>query len=176
MYLHHIGSPMGFFFTLTRLDPIAVGALVALHPGWFRHTWIATPVAVWLLYRSEFEFVYLALALSFGSVVMRAVTGTNRLLSAAPLRFIGKISYGIYIFHPTAYAIFWLTPFCLRVADWPHANLARMAGQVLFPIPFAAISWYLFEKPLLGLKKYFAAPDAQEVSPPARVLAAGAGD
>ena len=159
MYLHHIDSSMGFFHTFTRLDPIAAGELVALHPRWIKHAWMAAPVALWLLYAGEFEFLYLFVALTFAGIVVRAVTGGCEWLRATPLRFAGKISYGIYIFHPIAYAIFWKTPMYWGITDWPHANLFRMVAQVLFPVPFAIASWYLFEKPLLGLKKYFEGDD-----------------
>jgi len=155
MYLHRIDSSMGFFHTLTRLDPIAVGALVALHPRWFRYAWAVAPAAIWLLYSGDFDFVYLALALTFGGVVACAVSSRNRWLRSAPVRFIGKISYGIYIFHPIAYAIFWRTPLYWGVSHWPHSDLFRMATQMLFVVPFAAVSWYSFERPVLGLKKYF---------------------
>jgi peptidoglycan/LPS O-acetylase OafA/YrhL len=157
MWLHHIDSGMGFFFTFTRLDPIAAGALAALHPRWFKHTWLAAPWAVWLLHRGEFEFVYLALALTFVSLLTHTVSSGNRVLRAGPLRFAGKVSYGLYIFHPVVFSIFWLTPAYSAVAHWRYANLARMAGQVLLPIPFAALSWYLFEQPILKLKRWFEA-------------------
>jgi len=155
MYLHHVGSSMGFFFTLTRLDPIAVGALVALHPKWFRYTWLAAPGAVWLLRSGDFDFVYLAVALAMGSVVAYAVTNRCSVLQWAPLRFLGKISYGLYIYHPVAFGIFWLTPLYWAVGHWPYANLIRLAGQMAFPIPFAALSWHLFEQPILRWKKLF---------------------
>ena len=176
MYLHHIGAARGFFFTFTRLDPIAVGALIALQPRWFKYAWVATPAAVWLLYRNEFEFVYLALALTFGSAVMHVVTTGCGWLRVAPLRFMGKISYGLYILHPIAFAIFWRTPLYWGVGHWPMANLIRMLGEVLFPLPFAVCSWYLFEKPLLGLKKYFAADRNQPRLASVRAFATGAGD
>jgi peptidoglycan/LPS O-acetylase OafA/YrhL len=165
MYLHHINSTMGFFFTFARLDPIAVGALAVLQPKWFRYTWLAAPWAVWLLYRGQFEFVYLGLALTFGGIVLNAARRGSRFLSCAPLRFVGKISYGIYIFHPTVFGIFWVTPLYRAVAHWPYANLFRMTGQMLLVIPVAAASWYLFESRLLRLKRFFEASDEKSSSP-----------
>jgi peptidoglycan/LPS O-acetylase OafA/YrhL len=164
MYLHHIASSMGFFFTLTRLDTIAVGALVALRPRWFRYTWLAAPVAVWLLWAGNFDLVYLALALTFGSALMHAVTKGSAVLRWAWLRFIGRISYGLYIVHPAVFSIFWLTPLYAAAEHWPHANLIRMVGQMAFPIPFAALSWYLFEQPILKFKKWFEADSTVRVA------------
>ena len=157
IYLHHIGSSMGFFFTFARLDSIAAGTLVALRPKWFRYTWLAAPWAVWLLWSGDFDFVYLALSLTLGSLVSPAVTDGSNMLQWRPLRFLGKISYGVYIFHPVVFGVFWLTPLYSAAEHWPHANLIRMAGQIAFPIPFAALSWHLFEQPILRWKKLFEA-------------------
>jgi peptidoglycan/LPS O-acetylase OafA/YrhL len=177
MLLHHLGTSMGFFFTGTRLDPIAVGALVALKPKWFKYTWLAAPWAFWLLKTGEFEFVYFAMALTFGSIVMYIVTDGNRFLRTAPLRFVGRISYGLYIYHPVVFGLFWLTPFYWIFGRVPHlAEPLRMLGQILLPIPFAALSWYLFEKPVLGLKKYFEAAESPRKVPAMGNLAAQAGD
>ncbi len=177
MYLHHAHSSFGFFFTLTRLDPIAMGALIALRPKWLKYGWLATPWAVWQLRYGNFEWIYLALALSFGGLVTYAVTHGSAFLRWSPLRFIGKVSYGLYIFHPIVFSIFWGTPLYWAAAHWPHTHLIRMVGQVLLPIPFAALSWYAFEQPILKLKKYFEADDAKPapVAPPA-ALATEAGD
>ena len=176
MYLHYLGTSMGFFFTFARLDPIAVGALVALHPRWFRYSWVAAPWAVWLLQRGNFDYVYFALALTFGSVVMHAAVDGSRFLRSAPLRLGGKISYGVYIFHPIVFGLFWLTPLYSAVANWPYANLIRMMGQILLPFPCAALSWCLFERPILGLKKYFESASRPHPAPAIGGLAAEAGD
>jgi peptidoglycan/LPS O-acetylase OafA/YrhL len=179
MFLHHLGTDMGFFFTFARLDPIAVGALVALNPRWFKYTWLAAPWAFWLIKRGDFEYIYLALSLAFGWVVMRAVVDGSRFLCLRPLRFLGRISYGVYILHPIAFAIFWLTPYCWIVEKWPGGTLLRMIGQVLIPLPLAALSWYAFEKPILGLKKYFEVPSpapATAETAPLRALAAQSAD
>lgn len=155
IYLHYLGTGMGFFFTFARLDPIAVGALVAMHPKWFKHTWLAGFWAAWLIHTGDFEYIYLALALTFGSVVMRAAVDGSKFLRSQHLCYVGKISYGIYIYHPIAFALFWLTPYCWLVEKLPGGTMLRMIGQILIPLPIAAVSWYLLEQPILRLKKYF---------------------
>lgn len=156
MLLHHIGTSMGFFFTLTRLDPIAVGALVALRPKWFKYTWVAAPWAIWLLHKGEFEFVFLALALTFGSVVSYAVTHQNRFLASRPMRYLGRISYGMYIWHPIVFSIYWATPLYKVPAHFGmERGLYHTIMQCGLTIPVAALSWKYIEKPILQLKKYF---------------------
>jgi peptidoglycan/LPS O-acetylase OafA/YrhL len=75
------------------------------------------------------------------------------LLTRRPLLYIGKISYGIYIYHvPVAYLM------NLKGSNW--------LKQVPLPIPYplvlliatvtlAAISWHFFESPINRLKRLF---------------------
>jgi peptidoglycan/LPS O-acetylase OafA/YrhL len=52
-----------------------------------------------------------------------------------------------------------------------------MIGQIALPVPFAALSWYLFEQPILGLKKHFEVSDTRAAAAPqVAALAAEAGD
>ncbi|MFB3915714.1 MAG: acyltransferase family protein [Terriglobales bacterium] len=183
-YMKYSGNGMYGFITWCRLDALAAGALIVLRPKWMKHGWVALPAALWLLWRQEWVLVYSALAIGFASIVAYLVSTPNRFLAWTPVSFTGKISYGIYIMHPLVFSIFWKTPLNWGVEHVPHANLIRMVGQVLLPIPFAALSWHLFEKPILGLKKYFDS-DSQPKTSAARehppeplrgVLPAEAGD
>jgi peptidoglycan/LPS O-acetylase OafA/YrhL len=52
-----------------------------------------------------------------------------------------------------------------------------MIGQCLLPIPIAALSWYLFEKPVLKLKRFFEAQESpKKVEEPVGGLVAQAAD
>jgi peptidoglycan/LPS O-acetylase OafA/YrhL len=153
--MKYTGNGMYGFITWCRLDALAAGALIVLRPRWTKHGWVALPVAVWLLWSGEWVLVYSALAIGFASVITYVVSTPNRFLAWTPVSFVGKISYGIYIMNPLVFAIFWKTPLNWGTEHWPHDNLIRMVGQILLPIPVAALSWHLFEKPILGLKKYF---------------------
>jgi peptidoglycan/LPS O-acetylase OafA/YrhL len=89
-----------------------------------------------------------------------------RWLSWAPLRWIGIVSYGVYLLHPI----------CLQVASIGlHViglERVRLTGigfvdpwlAVLVPaalsVGLAAVSYVAFERPFLGLKRYFVAPAA----------------
>jgi peptidoglycan/LPS O-acetylase OafA/YrhL len=76
------------------------------------------------------------------------------------LRWVGKYSYGIYIFH------FTLTPVAHRA--FASAGLDRIANPFLYRLAYfliasalsiaaAYVSWHLMEKRFLRLKKYFSA-------------------
>jgi peptidoglycan/LPS O-acetylase OafA/YrhL len=72
----------------------------------------------------------------------------NRVLSQKHLRNLGKISYGVYVFHPTCYEIvekFIAPPWA--VVEW-ICSFALTVGV-------AHLSFTLFESPLLKLKERF---------------------
>jgi peptidoglycan/LPS O-acetylase OafA/YrhL len=81
--------------------------------------------------------------------------------SAAPLRAIGRVSYGMYVLH---YPLHWaamkpLHAYLLAGGD-PIADL-RLGVYILVAMTItyvlALISWRCFEQPVLTLKKYFQA-------------------
>ncbi len=159
MFLHHIQSDFGFFFTFARLDSIAVGALVALHPRWFKYTWLAAaPWAWWTLQHGDFDWVYLALALTFGSLVSHAVARRNRVLASPPLRYLGRISYGVYIWHPLVFTLYYATPlYRVPAAYGLNKGVFHMVLQWALTIGAAALSWRFIEQPILKLKRFFEA-------------------
>ncbi len=77
----------------------------------------------------------------------------GRLLQWQPLVYLGTISYGLYIIHN----------FVGGVANWAQkthgAHLSRLPVRltVLFGVTLAlaSLSWYFFEAPINGLKRYF---------------------
>jgi peptidoglycan/LPS O-acetylase OafA/YrhL len=73
------------------------------------------------------------------------------------LRFVGRISYGIYIYHTIFFVLYWSTPL-YRIADaLPLRHVWHLVFQVALPIPAATVSWYALEQPLLRLKRFFVA-------------------
>jgi peptidoglycan/LPS O-acetylase OafA/YrhL len=86
----------------------------------------------------------------------------GRLLANRPLTYVGKISYGVYVIH---YFIPVLTAWALdRVGlSYPSEEVLGRRYAVAFQfvlhttvtMVLASASWYLFEKPLNDLKRYF---------------------
>ena len=162
-------------FLLTRAGGLVLGAALALTP---RERWpgrglalvaLALGAAVFvavgvlsgtlvLAYQSQFIFALPAVDIACAAVLVLALEaeGLRRLLSLAPLRLLGRISYGFYVLHLL------LEPAFDAIARWTiHAGTgdAYQTVRLLvgFPITFAAawLSFTFFERPFLRLKRLF---------------------
>jgi peptidoglycan/LPS O-acetylase OafA/YrhL len=96
----------------------------------------------------------------FGWVILSGATGFNgwfgRFLQWSPMAYLGKISYGIYVFHNlTVYSLV----FAVRDLHAPAMILTvpwiQRLSLLILTISAAAISWHFYEKPLNDLKRYF---------------------
>jgi peptidoglycan/LPS O-acetylase OafA/YrhL len=99
--------------------------------------------------------------LFFGWLVFGAAQGFGgwfgALLNRPELRFLGKISYGLYVFHHfftlshvrTFLGLLGLPP------EWSEHVVVQFVVRLFFTVLLAAISWYLYEKPLNNLKRHF---------------------
>ena len=96
-------------------------------------------------------YYFLFISFVFGIWIDRVTYTVRRrpissILSNRVLLFIGKISYGVYLFHnfiPYFYGIDWpkiLQPFSMYIVQ---------LFRFLLLISIASISWFLFEKPIL---------------------------
>jgi peptidoglycan/LPS O-acetylase OafA/YrhL len=180
-----VRPPSLYVFTLTRIDALAAGALVALM---FRER---TPriSAVQLLgaicaalaaliamtytrpgLSSEGAAMntvgFTALAILFSAVVAAACrvspTGLRRrLIHASALRFFGRYSYALYVFHvPVIFALDWLgvdAGLLPPIAgSWLAGKLVVVGAATAASLVLAKVSWELWEKPFLALKERFA--------------------
>jgi peptidoglycan/LPS O-acetylase OafA/YrhL len=101
-----------------------------------------------------------ALAFCFGWLIIRAANGFHNSLSNvignSAIRYIGKISYGIYIFHnfaPRLTSRF--TQFIPAHAHLLHQMPVKLMIDLILTISVASVSWHVFEKPINNLKRYF---------------------
>ena len=182
---HFHGAPSGLVhqFTLSRLDAIACGSLAALwlrSPSctlvrWRTHAYqflgfgmAGTILARVLMHRNSSIVGYTFLAFTFTGLLGISLASDprssllGRSLSAAWLRYIGRISYGIYLLH---YPLFILWARFIGSLGFYQThklagNLAGFAGQIALATIAASISWRFFEEPILRLKELF--PSASE--------------
>lgn len=84
-------------------------------------------------------------------VAFRGSTWTSW-LRTPPMRYLGKISYGVYLLHvPVREAIYHLR----NAMGWtlPRESLPMVLVVVLASVASASLSWHLLERPILGLKE-----------------------
>jgi peptidoglycan/LPS O-acetylase OafA/YrhL len=84
-------------------------------------------------------------ALGFAAVIAGISARPGRLLSSAPLRALGTLSFGIYLWHmPVLYL--------LQIHDrFPERFLPAVAWVLPFTFLAAVASWFLIEKPAIAL-------------------------
>lgn len=114
---------------------------------------IGTAVAIWAIYDGGApRFVTLNLTTSFfyGWLVILAASGlpgwVGKAASFGPLRYIGRISYGIYVIHN----------FLPHILEKPEVvaftgELSRaQSGMIVIPLSFILpmLSWHLMERPI----------------------------
>ncbi len=147
--------------SLMRIAVPSVGLTVAILSGFvLGHAWSI------VLYDT-------GTAVFFGWVIYKASTGfggvTGWLLSATPLTFVGRISYGVYVYHPIIpeFAKFLNADYGipLPVGRW-HTFALYSASTLLASV----LSWYALERPVMRLKRLFAyvppgAPDIRLTAP-----------
>ena len=166
---HDIGV---FYFTLTRMDSIGYGAVLAvlfteeafrkggiilllrsmlvglpllLLPAFAR---LSGSQQVWLQVAKLSLIPAFYFSLIGFSIMDPSSQWLSRLFSAPLLRWLGKISYGLYVFHPTCADLVqrWLNPSSAMV------NLAACFGSTIL---VAYLSFRYFESPLTKLKERF---------------------
>jgi peptidoglycan/LPS O-acetylase OafA/YrhL len=163
------------FFTLSRMDTLALGGLLAyvVHQhgllsvaksrisDWL--IWAGLPLFCvvvglraigigstnWLILEMSAE------TLLCGWVVLRAAQGfqglIGRFLGSAPLVYLGQISYGLYLLHKPIPSI--LRAYGIDTDEIP-AGIGFLMYTVL-AILAASLSWFLFERPINRLKRNF---------------------
>jgi peptidoglycan/LPS O-acetylase OafA/YrhL len=157
------------------IDSFAVGALVAylkeakvLERMWRSRTLVfAMPLAacacfflgralmtlpednVWLALTESVDAVFLAWVLAVSLVGMKGRYA--RLLSWAPLVYLGKISYGIYVYH--VFIIVLVSPLLIPLGmSEDHNAFGRIAILLALTVAASSLSWHWLEQPFLAWK------------------------
>lgn len=168
-------------YTYTRIDGICIGSMLALLQfmksafikKYFTGIILVLALINFLFFffnrSNQFSFPFLAVvgyttfaalfALLIHEIVINESRLFNGLLKFSPLRFMGKISYGLYILHWPVYLIFFDS-----LSEWTGLALG-LTGKMqnifvaitltLAGIILSILSFYLFERHFLKLKKKF---------------------
>jgi peptidoglycan/LPS O-acetylase OafA/YrhL len=91
------------------------------------------------------------LHISFFLLIQRSITiwSSSRFLNSKVLRYTGKISYGMYLYHPF---ISMLREYLIEISN---TSIALIVDLILIYI-LASLSFYLIEKPINNLKDKYA--------------------
>ncbi len=160
---------------ITNLDLLGTGALLALvnHQNPTHHyrnytlcklgLWIGMPL-YFILYplnnqgggdHLTLTIAQLGLAGGCAWLVQSAARGfqgvVGRFFESGPMVQMGKLSYGIYIYHMFA------LDFMYRYFHVPYIQdpVLRFPFSVMVTLLTSYVSWMLIEQPILGFKKYF---------------------
>lgn len=144
--------------TFAWLDAIGAGALLAV--VFYRRlprlgvasrlALLAAGAGAWVvgscLYVLGLPFTLLALMNIGGAVLLLCGALGGDLLTSRPLVFLGRISYGLYVYHAAA----------LYFSEWLfHDTMSRAAFGLALTTAVAVASYYVIELPFLNLKKRF---------------------
>jgi peptidoglycan/LPS O-acetylase OafA/YrhL len=161
-YSHGVGVVRLYAGTDSRIDTLLIGALLA-------HLWVRGRVpkrgltvvaSIFLvvfavcahrctpfspnLYRGGYTAIALGVAVVLAAILESSWVGT-RVFCLAPLRAIGRVSYGLYVWHPLVFL--WVHE---HTGTWPftYRLVAALAAAAI--VTYA--SWRLIEQPFLRWK------------------------
>jgi peptidoglycan/LPS O-acetylase OafA/YrhL len=160
-----------FYFTFSRMDELAIGALLAVlelnkkltpaHSKKFILLFalvIIPTVAIWVSNQSSGNASlqigkFILLSVTYFSLIGYIITLKEshlikKVLRIKALSYTGKISYGLYVYHPLCYGLF-------SYFFQTQYFIVNLLGSFALVYITASLSYYLFEARFLSLKKYF---------------------
>jgi peptidoglycan/LPS O-acetylase OafA/YrhL len=171
------GGRLGYVFpfqyvnTLARMDSLLIGALVFLILRHYKSLLVKIALPLFILslvtfltivailkatYFAKLVPAYTIVDLLGASCIIFCLSNTNNWIksffSLPPFTYLGKFSYGTYIFHYPLYLVLYE-----HYALTASFGIKVLVGIIAIVISFllAWLSFYYFETPFLKLKKYF---------------------
>ncbi len=144
---------LGAFLAIVRVQPRAPFVLRLF--GVTASAVIAIGVSFAMNFKGLDVFLW---ALAFTGLVSKASEGFTGsvalLLNSSPLRYLGRISYGIYLYHLPAVV---LVEKSLKQLGFtlPSIGPRRFALAGAVTLALAALSWHFLEAPINRLKRFF---------------------
>ncbi len=166
------------------MDALAAGALLAVHrssggalPQWAERCWKplllvslflfsirtvpTTPVLEWFVWIGLEVFPILPLTLLVGACSQGIGGYLGRVTQASPITALGRISYGVYLYHAIVLALVVEAQAFIPI-NVSEQGAGRLAVAGTATLLLASISWIAFERPLNALKRHF--PYARQAS------------
>jgi peptidoglycan/LPS O-acetylase OafA/YrhL len=167
-----------YFLTPFRLDALAVGAICSLAvrgrgglaplilPAWLAMLGGGAAVISIVLFTRSYAastglmqtLGYTCLAVAFGGLLLIALSfkPANHVFSNPLMRWFGRYSYGLYVWHPIINVILFYTPLKAAMGvEGAVGNIVYLLFAFLLVIVVGLASYHLFEQPFLRLKKRF---------------------
>ena len=170
-------QPKGFE-RLARALPLVVAVVGGLLAATFVWTRLVSREGLELVLPVRAALIEMLLAcLLVWALIAPTRSVTSRFFCSRSMVFLGTYSYGLYVYHH--FISYYLTTNCtdLELAHWLGSHLAAVALQttlgVSASLALAYLSYELFEKRLLKLKRRFATAKEPVPERPAAVAAAG---
>lgn len=158
-----------YLFTLCRMDSLLIGTLATLYARKYNSIKLEYFLLIFMAFIGvafiNMNFTgslsatigYTINALFFAFILLFALSPNNylsRILSSSIMRFFGKYSYGLYMFHPICFGIINYAVFkYFKEPGIIHKLVPLLTLTATFAL--ALLSFHFFEVPFLRLKKKF---------------------
>jgi len=140
---------------LLREPQVRAAAVRWMRPGWvFLVTALACTLAGWRSTADVTSVLLYAFTFWVVATMLHPHSWTTRALELKPLRFIGRISYSIYLWH----VLFFSTKLGAPVSSHLLLVLSQRPWKYVCALAIATASYYLIEKPFVRMGHRLAPP------------------
>jgi peptidoglycan/LPS O-acetylase OafA/YrhL len=188
LYAHSFSQEFVYTSLMTRIDSLLIGACLALAIRTRFHALalrVATPIClaatllfiadmsmqhiaktrgILALFPLEFTFISLA-ATGLIAMCLKPRSRTAGVFRTPVLRFFGKYSYGLYVFH-SVLPMFYL-PLLKSITQRLHShalgNVINSTTELAVALGVSMLSYRYFEMPFLKLKRFFPASSSPKL-------------
>lgn len=148
-----IGALGAYFLKFNRFKLLKI-----IYNKWvFFLSLLSTPFLSYFMFNYANDFIHLPYAFLFLIIIMNISTNPNSIIKLENnlFSFLGKISYGLYMYHMFLIVLVLRVGLYLKIDNAFWFNVYVYVVTVLSSIAIASLSYYKFEKKFLTLKKSY---------------------